>query len=215
MSATKTVVQGGVDRERLYGHAPTNNYLTHSRGIASWMFTLDHKRIGVMYLVGVSIAFALGGFFALLIRAELFTPTKMFLSEQQYNHVFTLHGAIMVFAFIIPSIPGSLGNFILPIMLGAKDVAFPRLNLASFYLWVIGTFFLLLAMIAGGLDTGWTFYTPYSIQTPSNVVAATFGAFILGFSSIFTGLNFIVTINTMRQSSRFWRLPCWESRCCC
>jgi cytochrome c oxidase subunit 1 len=193
-----------IDRSRLYGHAPDNNYLKESKGIASWMFTLDHKRIGVMYLVGVCMAFALGGLFALLVRAELFTANKMFLSEAMYNRMFTLHGAIMVFAFIIPSIPGSLGNFVLPIMLGAKDVAFPRLNLSSFYLWVIGTFFLFVALIAGSLDTGWTFYTPYSITTQTNVIAATFGAFILGFSSIFTGLNFIVTINTMRPPGMTW-----------
>ena len=193
-----------IDRSRLYGHAPYNNYLRESRGLASWLFTLDHKRIGVMYLAGVVMAFALGGLFALMVRAELFTANKMFLSEAWYNRMFTLHGAIMVFAFIIPSIPGSLGNFVLPIMLGAKDVAFPRLNLTSFYLWVIGTFFLFVALISGSLDTGWTFYTPYSVTTQTNVIAATFGAFILGFSSIFTGLNFIVTINTMRPPGMTW-----------
>ncbi len=193
-----------IDRSRLYGHAPDNNYLRESRGLASWLFTLDHKRIGVMYLAGVVMAFALGGLFALMVRAELFTANKMFLSEAWYNRMFTLHGAIMVFAFIIPSIPGSLGNFVLPIMLGAKDVAFPRLNLTSFYLWVIGTFFLFVALMTGSLDTGWTFYTPYSVTTQSSVVAATFGAFILGFSSIFTGLNFIVTINTMRPPGMTW-----------
>ena len=193
-----------IDRSRLYGHAPDNNYLRESRGLESWLFTLDHKRIGVMYLAGVVMAFALGGLFALMVRAELFTANKMFLSEAWYNRMFTLHGAIMVFAFIIPSIPGSLGNFVLPIMLGAKDVAFPRLNLTSFYLWVIGTFFLFVALISGSLDTGWTFYTPYSVTTQTNVIAATFGAFILGFSSIFTGLNFIVTINTMRPPGMTW-----------
>ena len=150
------------------------------------------------------MAFALGGLFALMVRAELFTANQMFLTEAWYNRMFTLHGAIMVFAFIIPSIPGSLGNFVLPIMLGAKDVAFPRLNLTSFYLWVIGTFFLFVALISGSLDTGWTFYTPYSVTTQTNVIAATFGAFILGFSSIFTGLNFIVTINTMRPPGMTW-----------
>ena len=193
-----------IDRSRLYGHAPDNNYLRESRGLASWLFTLDHKRIGVMYLAGVVMAFALGGLFALMVRAELFTANKMFLSEAWYNRMFTLHGAIMVFAFIIPSIPGSLGNFVLPIKLGANDVAFPRLNLTSFYLWVIGTFFLFVALISGSLDTGWTFYTPYSVTTQTNVIAATFGAFILGFSSIFTGLNFIVTINTMRPPGMTW-----------
>lgn len=193
-----------IDRSRLYGHAPDNNYLRESRGLASWLFTLDHKRIGVMYLAGVVMAFALGGLFALMVRAELFTADQWFLTEARYNRMFTLHGAIMVFAFIIPSIPGSLGNFVLPIMLGAKDVAFPRLNLTSFYLWVIGTFFLFVALISGSLDTGWTFYTPYSVTTQTNVIAATFGAFILGFSSIFTGLNFIVTINTMRPPGMTW-----------
>ena len=193
-----------IDRSRLYGHAPDNNYLRESRGLASWLFTLDHKRIGVMYLAGVVMAFALGGLFALMVRAELFTANQMFLTEASYNRMFTLHGAIMVFAFIIPSIPGSLGNFVLPIMLGAKDVAFPRLNLTSFYLWVIGTFFLFVALMTGSLDTGWTFYTPYSVTTQTNVIAATFGAFILGFSSIFTGLNFIVTINTMRPPGMTW-----------
>ena len=193
-----------IDRSRLYGHAPDNNYLRESRGLASWLFTLDHKRIGVMYLAGVVMAFALGGLFALMVRAELFTANQMFLTEASYNRMFTLHGAIMVFAFIIPSIPGSIGNFVLPIMLGAKDVAFPRLNLTSFYLWVIGTFFLFVALMTGSLDTGWTFYTPYSVTTQSSVIAATFGAFILGFSSIFTGLNFIVTINTMRPPGMTW-----------
>jgi cytochrome c oxidase subunit I len=185
-----------------------DNYLTHSRGIMSWLLTLDHKRIGVMYLVGILASFLLGGVIALLIRLELFFPEKVFLSEDKYNELFTLHGAIMTFLFIIPSIPASLGNFLLPVMLGAKDVAFPRMNLASFYLWVAGAIFFLLALILGGLDTGWTFYTPYSTTTSSTVIAATVGVFILGFSSIFTGLNFIVTINTMRPSGMTWfRLP--------
>ena len=189
------------------GHAatdPGDNYLTHDRGLWSWVFTLDHKRIGVMYLVGIMSSFLLGGIFALLIRAELFTPGKMFLSEDRYNEMFTLHGAIMTFLFIIPSIPAALGNFLLPLMLGAKDVAFPRLNLASFFLWVGGAIFFLMALAIGGLDTGWTFYTPYSTTTSGTVVAATVGAFILGFSSIFTGMNFVVTINTMRPPGMTW-----------
>ena len=181
-----------------------DNYLTHDRGLWSWVFTLDHKRIGVMYLVGIMSSFLLGGIFALLIRAELFTPGKMFLSEDRYNEMFTLHGAIMTFLFIIPSIPAALGNFLLPLMLGAKDVAFPRLNLASFFLWVGGAIFFLMALAIGGLDTGWTFYTPYSTTTSGTVVAATVGAFILGFSSIFTGMNFVVTINTMRPPGMTW-----------
>ena len=157
-----------------------------------------------MYLIGVTAALFLAGAFALVLRSELFTGTENFLTEAQYNHMFTLHGAIMVFAFIIPSIPAALGNFVLPMMLGAKDVAFPRLNLCSFYLWLIGTGFLLAAMLSHGLDTGWTFYTPYSIATTSGVMYATMGAFILGFSSIFTGLNFLVTVNTMRPPSMGW-----------
>jgi cytochrome c oxidase subunit 1 len=190
--------------KELFGHAPERNYLTTGKGFASWFFTLDHKRIGVMYLIGVMSAFTLAGIFALILRTELLTPDRMFLSEQWYNKMFTLHGAIMVFVFIIPSIPAALGNFVLPMMLGAKDVAFPRLNLASFHLWMGGTLFFTIAMVTNGLDTGWTFYTPYSVQTSTAVLAATMGVFILGFSSIFTGLNFIVTVNTMRPPGMTW-----------
>ncbi|GAA5510875.1 cytochrome c oxidase subunit I [Novipirellula caenicola] len=188
------------------------NYLTNSKGILSWMFTLDHKRIGVMYLIGVSISFALGGLLALAIRLHLMDPDGWMFrgadANNIYNQVFTLHGAIMVFLFIIPSIPGALGNFLVPVMLGAKDVAFPRLNLSSFYLWVFGAVFFVMALLSSGLDTGWTFYTPYSTTTDTSVIMATMGAFILGFSSIFTGLNFIVTINTMRPPGMTWfRMP--------
>lgn len=188
---------------------PYGNYLTHTRGILSWMLTLDHKRIGLMYLAGVSFSFLLGGIFALLIRAHLFSPAgTLFTDPGTYNQVFTLHGAIMVFLFIIPSVPAALGNFLLPIMLGAKDVAFPRLNLGSFYLWVLGFIFFVGILLTSGLDTGWTFYTPYSIRSQGAVILATLGVFILGFSSIFTGLNFIVTINTMRPPGMTWfRMP--------
>ena len=145
-----------------------DNYLTHTRGILSWLLTLDHKRIGLMYLVSVLGAFFMGGVFALLVRTQLLTPEGAIMEQAQYNQAFTLHGAIMVFLVIIPSVPAALGNFILPIMLGAKDVAFPRLNLFSYYLWVIGALFFVLALFTGGLDTGWTFYTPYSTDsTPS------------------------------------------------
>ena len=191
-------------KNELFGHAPKVNYLTASKGIGSWLVTLDHKRIGVMYLIGVMAAFALGGLFALIVRLELWTPDKAFLSEALYNRMFTLHGAVMVFVFIIPSVPAALGNFVLPIMLGAKDVAFPRLNLCSFYLWVGGTLFLLISIVTHSLDTGWTFYTPYSVQTSTAVMLATMGVFILGFSSIFTGLNMIVTVNTMRPPGMTW-----------
>ncbi len=191
-----------------------SNYLNCSKGWKSWAFTLDHKRIGVMYLVGVLSAFLLGGIFAIIIRLELLTPAADLLgrdptaAKDRYNEYFTLHGAIMTFLFIIPSIPGSLGNFFLPIMLGAKDVAFPRMNLMSFYLWVGGAIFFLSALLMTGLDTGWTFYTPYSIETNAAVIPATIGVFILGFSSIFTGLNFVVTINTMRPPGMTWfRMP--------
>ncbi|MFO0940630.1 MAG: cbb3-type cytochrome c oxidase subunit I [Pirellulales bacterium] len=185
-----------------------DNYLINSRGFLSWALTLDHKRIGMMYLTGVMAAFLIGGILALILRAELVDAENWFLSNKQYNQVFTLHGAVMVFLFIIPSVPAALGNFLVPVMLGAKDVAFPRLNLCSFYLWVIGAIFFLVALLSTGLDTGWTFYTPYSTQTSGPVVAATMGVFILGFSSIFTGLNFIVTINTMRPPGMTWfRMP--------
>ena len=188
-------------------HEPSN-FLNHSSGFLSWALTLDHKRIGLMYLTGVMSSFLLGGILALMIRAHLFSPTGTFLTPQQYNQVFTLHGAVMVFLFIIPSIPAALGNFLLPIMLGAKDVAFPRLNLFSFYLWVGGAIFFLVALLVTGLDTGWTFYTPYSLESKGPVVLATLAVFILGFSSIFTGLNFIVTINTMRPPGMTWfRMP--------
>ncbi len=180
------------------------NYLSHGHGLASWLFTLDHKRIGVLYLISILISFFLGGVFAMLIRTELLTPGRTLMGPDTYNRMFTLHGAIMIFLFIIPGVPGALGNFILPIMLGAKDVAFPKLNLASWWLYVIGSLFAILSMVLGGADTGWTFYTPYSVDSTSSVTALTFGAFILGFSSIFTGLNFIVTIHKLRPKGMTW-----------
>ncbi|MCG6157191.1 cytochrome c oxidase subunit I [Rubinisphaera margarita] len=190
-------------------HSSADNYLTASKGFLSWALTLDHKRIGLMYLIGTMTAMFIGGFLALLLRAEHLSGAPGFVNHDTYNQLFTLHGAIMVFLFIIPSIPGALGNFILPVMLGAKDVAFPRMNLCSFYLWVFGAIFFVGALLTTGLDTGWTFYTPYSTNTSqTNVVLATLGAFILGFSSIFTGLNFIVTIHTMRPPGMTWfRMP--------
>ena len=195
-------------RNKIFG-TPETNYLNCTKGWKSWAFTLDHKRIGIMYLIGVTAALFLAGSFALVLRSHLFTFDSTMLKPDNYNQMFTLHGAVMVFAFIIPSIPAALGNFVLPMMLGAKDVAFPRMNLASFYLWIAGTSCLLFAILAGGgLDTGWTFYTPYSIETETGVIYATFGAFILGFSSIFTGLNFLVTVNTMRTPGQTWfKLP--------
>ncbi|MDH3889758.1 MAG: cytochrome c oxidase subunit I [candidate division Zixibacteria bacterium] len=181
-----------------------HNYLSEPRGIKGWLYTLDHKRIGVLYLFGVMIAFALGGFFAMLVRLELLSPNKILVDADTYNQLFTLHGAVMIFLFIIPSIPAILGNFALPLMLGAKDVAFPRLNLASWYIYVLGTLIALFSLFTGAVDTGWTFYTPYSTQTSTSVISMTFAAFVLGFSSIFTGLNFIVTIHKLRAPGMTW-----------
>jgi cytochrome c oxidase subunit 1 len=188
---------------------PAKNYLNATTGIWSWMSTVDHKRIGVMYLVAVSSAFFVGGMFALMIRLTLLTPShklfgKVLIDADTYNRVFTLHGAIMVFLFIIPSVPGSLANFVLPLMLGAKDVAFPRLNLASFYLWCTGAVIAVTSMIVGAVDTGWTFYTPYSTTTQNSVGLMTMAVFILGFSSIFTGLNFIATVHKLRAPGMGW-----------
>ncbi len=180
------------------------SYLEDGRGLKSWLFTLDHKRIGVMYLWSIMFAFLLGGLFAMLLRLELLTPRRTIMDAETYNRVFTLHGAIMVFLFIIPSIPAALGNFVLPLMLGARDVAFPRLNLASYWVYVTGALFALTAMVTGGVDTGWTFYTPYSTSTSSSVSLMTLGAFILGFSSIFTGINFIATIHKLRAPGMTW-----------
>jgi cytochrome c oxidase subunit 1 len=188
------------------------NYLNITRGFWSWAGTLDHKRIGIMYLVGVSAAFLVGGILALLIRTHLWTPEGALFEASTYNRVFTLHGVFMVFIFIIPAIPASLGNVALPLMLGAKDVALPRLNLASFYLWFFGTALALYSIINGGIDTGWTFYTPYSIASQKAVVSMGLAVFTLGFSSIFTGLNFIVTIHKLRAPGQTWfKMPlfCW------
>src|SRR5215813_5404944 len=185
------------------------HYLNASYGLKSWLLTKDHKRIGLLYLFTVTLFFFLGGAFATLIRVELLTPQGDLVSADTYNKLFTMHGVAMVFFFLIPSIPATLGNFFLPMMIGARDLAFPRINLLSWYLLVIGGLFALFAMLAGGVDTGWTFYTPYS-TTYSNswVIATALGIFIAGFSSILTGLNFIVTVHRMRAPGMTWsRLP--------
>ncbi len=194
----------------IHERAPGDNYLTHQTGIMSWLGTLDHKRIGIMYLVSVLVSFFVAGMFALLLRTELLLPGETIMNQDQYNIAFTLHGAIMVFLVIIPSVPASLGNFVLPIMLGAKDVAFPRLNLFSYYLWVTGAFFAILAIVLGGVDTGWTFYVPYSTSgsTMAGVIPFATAVFVLGFSSIFTGINFITTIHRLRPPGMTWfRMP--------
>lgn len=188
------------------------SYLEHSHGWRSWLFTLDHKRIGLMYLVSIFTAFLLGGLFALIVRLELLTPGRTIMSAHAYNQAFTLHGAVMVFLFIIPSVPGALGNFFLPIMLGAKDVAFPKLNLASLYVYWLGAIFLVVSLVTNSVDTGWTFYTPLSAKTQMSVISTTLGVFILGFSSILTGVNFIATVHKMRAPGMHWkRMPlfCW------
>jgi cytochrome c oxidase subunit I len=183
---------------------PEPDFWHASKGIKSWLTTLDHKRIGFMYLFGILGALILGGAFALLVRIELFSPGQTIVGQDRYNEFFTLHGAVMVFLVIIPGIPAALGNMVLPIQLGAPDVAFPKLNLASFYLWCTGALLMLTSIILGGVDTGWTFYTPYSLTTTTAVVPAVLGVFVLGFSSIFTGLNFLVTIHKFRPQGMGW-----------
>src|SRR5262245_18615999 len=172
---------------------PPHHYLNDGYGIRSWLLTRDHKRIGLLYLAAVTFFFFIGGAFAVLIRLELATPAGDLVSDETYNKLFTMHGVMMVFFFLIPAIPAVLGNFLLPIMIGAKDLAFPKLNLASWYIYMCGSAFTLYAIISGGLDTGWTFYTPFStISSTSNVTGAALGIVINGFSSILGGLNFIV-----------------------
>jgi cytochrome c oxidase subunit 1 len=214
-------------------HAHHGSYLTPKGGvwttIVDWATTIDHKKIGVMYLTAILFMFFLGGVAALAVRLELFTPTTVTQTatgphvtgqlfgaadattvnpgNQHYNRVFTLHGLIMVFLVIVPSVPASLGNFLLPLMLGAKDVAFPRLNLCSWYIYLFGSMFAILAVVLGGVDTGWTFYTPYSTTTDADhmrVVWMILAAFVLGFSSIFTGLNFVVTVHKLRAPGMGW-----------
>lgn len=188
-------------------HHDESNYLNASSGFMSWFWTIDHKRLGIMYLATILTFFLIGGSFAMLVRYELLDAAPT-LSAQNYNKAFTLHGAIMVFLVLVPAIPASLGNFLIPLMLGAKDVAFPKLNRLSFHIYVLGAIFFVTTLVLGGVDTGWTFYTPYSAKYGTNVITALAGAFILGFSSILTGLNFIVTIHKMRAPGMTWtKLP--------
>src|SRR5690242_10924568 len=184
---------------------PPRHYLNDGYGIKSWLLTRDHKRIALLYLAGVTFFFFVGGAMAVLIRLELATPPGDLVSDETYNKLFTLHGVMMVFFFLIPAIPSVLGNFLVPIMIGAKDLAFPKINLLSWYIYMVGGLFTLYSAMAGGVDTGWTFYTPYS-STYSNtqVTAVAIGVFVTGFSSILTGLNFIVTIHKMRAPGLTW-----------
>jgi cytochrome c oxidase subunit 1 len=191
------------------------NYLNAEFGVKSWLLTIDHKRIAILYLVSITLMFVLGGAAATAIRLHLLSsvtdaPSEALLvSADTYNKLFTAHGVIMVWFFLIPSIPAVLGNFFLPMMIGARDLAFPRLNLASWYIYIISAIVTLWAILAGGLDTGWTFYTPYSTKSAhTNVIPALIGIFINGFSSILTGLNFIVTTHRLRAPGMNWfRLP--------
>jgi cytochrome c oxidase subunit I len=185
------------------------DYLNTEYGIKSWLLTTDHKRIALLYLIAITFFFFIGGFFALLIRLELLTPAGDLVQADTYNKLFTMHGQVMVFFFLIPAVPAVLGNFLIPIMIGAKDLAFPRINLLSWYLLMIGGALMMYTILTGGVDTGWTFYTPLSTAfLNTHVVAAALAIFVAGFSSILTGLNFIVTIHRMRAPGMTWsRLP--------
>jgi len=185
------------------------NYLTAKHTLSSWLLTTDHKRIALLYLGSVTLLFFVGGFAALLMRLNLLEPQGAIVHPETYNKLFTMHGIIMVWFFLIPSIPTTLGNFLIPMMVGARDLAFPKLNLLSWYIFMVGAAFTLYSLIAGGVDTGWTFYTPLSsLYVNTHVLAAATGVFITGFSSILTGLNFIVTVHKMRAPGMTWyRLP--------
>jgi len=197
--ATAAVVEQG-ERE---------NYLNATYGLKSWLLTVDHKRIALLYLISITFFFFIAGFFALLIRLELLTPAGDLVQADTYNKLFTMHGQVMIFFFLIPAVPAVLGNFLIPIMIGAKDLAFPRINLLSWYLYIIGGVLMLYTILAGGVDTGWTFYTPLSTEfLNTHVITAALAVFVAGFSSILTGLNFIVTTHRMRAPGMTWnRLP--------
>ncbi len=185
------------------------NYLTADYGIWSWLLTVDHKRIALLYMISVTAMFFVGGIAGTIVRLELLTPAGDLVEPDTYNKMFTLHGVAMTFFYLIPGIPAVFGNFLVPLMLGAKDLAFPRINLLSWYLYTIGAGMAVVAIVMGGVDTGWTFYTPYSTMfSKTAVVPAALGAFVVGFSSILTGLNFIVTIHKMRAPGMTWfRMP--------
>src|SRR5438309_1270428 len=201
-NATTTIV-------RHSGAYALDNYLTAGQGVKSWLLTTDHKRMGILYLWTILVFFVIAAVAAALMRIELLTPQGDLVTSETYNKLFTVHGVLMVWFFLIPSIPAVLGNFCIPLMIGARDVAFPRLNLASWYIFIAGGALALHSILAGGVDTGWTFYTPFS-STYSNghVISMAAGVFVAGFSSIITGLNFMVTIHKMRTAGLTWfRLP--------
>ena len=188
---------------------PKRSYLNSEYGLKSWLLTGDHKRIAILYLISITFFFFIGGAMAGLIRLELLTPPSDLMAADTYNKLFTMHGIVMIFLFLVPSVPATIGNFLIPIMVGAKDLAFPKINLLSWYLYIAAGIFTVAALISGGVDTGWTFTTPLSTHyLNTHVITAGLGIFIAGFSSIFTGLNFIVTIHRMRAPGMTWfRLP--------
>ena len=203
------LIEPGTTPSSRSGEMRKRNYLETGYSAHSWLLTTDHKRIALLYLISITFFFMLGGIAATIVRLDLMTPQADLVKTETYNKLFTAHGVIMVWFFLIPSIPAVLGNFLVPLMIGARDLAFPRLNLLSWYIYMLGGVFTLYAMLAGGVDTGWTFYTPYS-STYSNtyVMVTAIGIFVIGFSSILTGLNFIVTIHKMRAPGLTWfRLP--------
>src|SRR6201996_8462569 len=184
---------------------PKLSYLNAEYGLKSWLLTGDHKRIAMLYLISITFFFFIGGAFAGLIRLELLTPQPDLVASDTYNKLFTMHGIIMIFLFLVPSVPATIGNFLIPIMLGARDLAFPKINLLSWYLYLIGGTLTLTALVLGGVDTGWTFTTPLSTHyLNTHVITAATAIFVAGFSSIFTGLNFIVTIHRMRAPGMTW-----------
>ncbi|MEZ2348057.1 cbb3-type cytochrome c oxidase subunit I [Terriglobus sp. RCC_193] len=188
---------------------PKKNYINAEHGLLSWLLTADHKRIALLYMFSITFFFFIGGFFAGMVRLELLTPAGDLMAADTYNKMFTMHGIVMIFLFLVPSVPATLGNFFLPIMIGAKDLAFPKINLLSWYLYMAAGIFVITTLVLGGVDTGWTFTTPLSTHYLNTHVATTAtGIFIAGFSSIFTGLNFIVTVHRMRAPGMTWfRLP--------
>ena len=189
------------------GHEPSYlDFKGKHSGILGWILSTDHKRIGVLYLISLAIFFLVGVTFGFLMRLELISPGRTIMDPQTYNSIFTLHGVIMIFLFVVPGIPAVFGNFVLPILIGAKDVAFPRINLMSWYMYVIGGLLAITAILlpGGPADTGWTFYVPYSVRTNTNVVVALIAAFVLGFSSILTGLNFVTTVHRLKAPGMTW-----------
>jgi cytochrome c oxidase subunit 1 len=202
MSQSRTFADAGLLRQEM------KSYL-HGFSVRSWLLTTDHKRIAVLYMVSITLFFFIGGVAAALMRYNLISPQGMLPSAETYNRLLTMHGVIMVWFFLIPAVPAVLGNFLIPLMLGARDLAFPKINLLSWYLFVGGGVFAVYALFAGGVDTGWTFYTPLSTDyAQGHVVPVVIGIFITGFSSIATGLNFIVTTHRLRAPGLTWyRLP--------